>query len=108
MGTPAQDALSEGFDALTDVFDPDGSWTFGSATFAGVLTPLFSPFLPHAPRMVGEGDRQFELDVRTADLPDPAPARGDSLTSNGASYRISRVLDQNPQTGRSKFAVTIE
>ena len=97
MPTPAQEAFAEGFSALSDVH---GSlWTFGGASFAGVQLQLQHD----DPRMVGAGDRVLVLEVLTASLPTPSPARGDDLMHGGKAYRVTRLPDVNAATGRTVF-----
>lgn len=101
MSTPAQEAFEEGFDALAEIHDPDRSWTFGDASFAGISSEL----RPDDPRMVGSSDSLFEMAVRTADLPSPAPRRGDELFHDGRYWRIARA-DASIVTGRTTFTVS--
>ena len=99
MPTPAQEAFAEGFSALSEVHDPQKSWTFGGASFAGVQLQLQHD----DPRMVGAGDRVLVIEVSTAALPTPTPTRGEDLMRGGKAYRVTRLPDVNAATGRTTF-----
>lgn len=92
LSTAAQQALAAGFSALAAHHGQQ--WTFGAATFVGVLGTL----RPDDPRMIGARDRVIVLQVLEANLPTPHPKRGDTLQSGGRRYTVSRV-DRDDATG---------
>lgn len=101
MPTPAQEAFAEGFAELAGVHDPDGSWSFGGVTFAGVASTL----RPDDPRMAGSADRLIEVTALTADLPATLPTRGDELVRGTRRHRIARA-DTDEATGYTTFLVS--
>jgi len=100
--TPAQEAFAAGFSALSESFDPEKSWAFGGASFAGVICEM----KPDDPRMSGSGDRLFFVTVATASLPAIKPSRGDDLSHGGKFYRITQKPNENQNTGETIFIVS--
>lgn len=88
-----QELLADAMDSLSEL---QGVWSFGSQTFAGAADAL----RPNDARMVGSNDRILELRVQTSLFRYPYPRRGNELTSEGITYRVSRV-DHDAITGIS-------
>lgn len=88
MATALQTALARGFAALSGVAGE--SWTFGAASFVGVLGSL----RPDDPRMAGAADRSQVLSVQASALPTPRPTRGKELTRGTDIFTVSRVDEQ--------------
>lgn len=89
MPTIAQSAIDRGFSALNRV--AGWSWSFGAATFSGVLGEL----KVDDPRMAGATDRLQVLTAAASALT-TRPKRGDTLTGPaGKLYSVTR-LDEMP------------
>jgi hypothetical protein len=70
-------------------------FAFGEATFEGILSTL----RPDDPRLEGASKHLLELVVATEDLPDPRPRKGDTLTWEGTTYRVSETPASEPASG---------
>lgn len=100
MPTPAQEAQSEGLEALRDACGE--TWTLGSQSFVGVGVAL----QPTDARLPGSSARLLDLEVSPADLPSPPPTRGDEIVRDSIFYTVVKNGYFNAATQRWVFELT--